>query len=114
MLVLLNNPMMVSETHCAAYNHNVGVILTLQVAMLFLTKGPMPHEVLWALWLKQAVGLLPVDCVAASTCGSSDRARLQAVQQACGTSAGKLEAAMNTVPHSSTVCLRSPDLGSWA
>lgn len=31
-----------------------------KVALLFLTKGPMPHEGAWRLWLSSAAGLLPV------------------------------------------------------
>jgi len=30
-----------------------------KVALLFLTRGPMPHESMWALWLEAAAGALP-------------------------------------------------------
>ena len=32
-----------------------------KVAVMFLTRGPMPHEVLWADWLRAANGLMPVE-----------------------------------------------------
>ena len=39
-----------------------------QVAMLFLSRGELFHEAAWALWFKNAAGLLPVTSVRNSTC----------------------------------------------
>ncbi|KAK9845205.1 hypothetical protein WJX81_000030 [Elliptochloris bilobata] len=52
--------------------HACGTALGIpQVALMFLTKGPLPHAALWAAWLGQAAGLLPADCAAASACSAA-------------------------------------------
>ena len=52
--------------------HACGEALQLpQVALLFLVKGPMHHEVLWRLWFESAAGLLPTDALAAALCSSN-------------------------------------------
>ena len=35
--------------------------LSMQVALLFLTRGDMPHEASWAAWLRSAEGMVPID-----------------------------------------------------
>ncbi|PSC68190.1 histone deacetylase 14 isoform X2 [Micractinium conductrix] len=48
-----------------------------KVALLFLTKIKMPHELTWRLWLEGAVGVLPHQHLAAAqeaACGSDDDA----------------------------------------
>jgi len=32
-----------------------------QVALMFLTRGDMPHEASWAAWLRSAEGMVPID-----------------------------------------------------
>ncbi len=39
-----------------------------KVALMFLTRGPMPHEELWNRWLASAAGLVAVDCASSSLC----------------------------------------------
>ena len=51
--------------------------------MLFLTMGKMRHETLWSLWLKQAAGLVPADCLAAAICGAGMPAKYEDAVQAC-------------------------------
>ena len=42
----------------------------LQVALLFLTRGDMPHEASWAAWLASVQGMIPIDRVTESpVCG---------------------------------------------
>ncbi len=36
-----------------------------RVALMFLTTGPLPHEQLWAEWLAQLEGALPLSALAA-------------------------------------------------
>lgn len=33
----------------------------MQVALMFLTRGDMPHEASWAAWLRSAEGMVPID-----------------------------------------------------
>ena len=33
----------------------------MQVALMFLTRGDMPHEASWAGWLRSAEGMVPID-----------------------------------------------------
>lgn len=41
-----------------------------QVALLFLTRGDMPHEASWAAWLASVQGMIPIDRVSeSSVCG---------------------------------------------
>lgn len=71
-----------------------------KVALMFLTRGPMPHEELWNRWLASAAGLVAVDCTSNSLCSqipmpssspdSSNRSStarrqpsMSAVKQAC-------------------------------
>ena len=64
-----------------------------KVALMFLTRGPMPHEELWNRWLASAAGLVAVDCASASVCphistnaSSSDATTppsMQALKQQC-------------------------------
>lgn len=69
-----------------------------KVALMFLTRGPMPHEELWNRWLASAAGLVAVDCTSSSVCsptllsntnGSSTSSKAQAqpsrsaLKQAC-------------------------------
>ncbi len=35
--------------------------LSIQVALMFLTRGDMPHEASWAAWLRSAEGMVPID-----------------------------------------------------
>ena len=42
--------------------------MTAQVALLFLTRGPMPHEALWSMWLEGAKGLVPNALLEAAIC----------------------------------------------
>ena len=34
-----------------------------RIAMMFLTRGDMPHEQLWSDWFAEAAGLLPLQSV---------------------------------------------------
>ena len=42
-----------------------------KVALMFLTRGPMPHEELWNRWLASAAGLVAVDCASSSLCSQT-------------------------------------------
>ncbi|KAL3144019.1 hypothetical protein ABBQ32_003823 [Trebouxia sp. C0010 RCD-2024] len=42
-----------------------------KVALMFLTRGPMPHEELWNRWLASAAGLVAVDCTSTSLCSQT-------------------------------------------
>eukprot|EP00884_Botryococcus_braunii_P001790 jgi/Botrbrau1/11611/Bobra.0209s0002.1 len=44
-----------------------------KVAMLFLSKGELPHARTWEAWLGEAAGLLPADCVISAACGVDRR-----------------------------------------
>ena len=64
----------------------------LQVALLFLTRGPMPHERSWAAWLAAAKWLIPVEQAAQGQCtaGLPERARVADRRyEAVGRKAGK-------------------------
>lgn len=61
------------------------LLFPLQVAMLFLTMGKMRHKELWSLWLQQAAGRLPVDCLASATCGERQSERLLQAARECMT-----------------------------
>lgn len=39
-----------------------------KVALMFLTKGAMPHEALWEKWLAGTEGLIPTLCAANAVC----------------------------------------------
>ena len=39
-----------------------------QVALMFLTRGDMPHEASWRAWLRTAEGLVPVEAASAALC----------------------------------------------
>ena len=51
--------------HCGAMLHMP------KVALMFLTRGPMPHEELWNRWLASAAGLVAVDCASNSLCSQT-------------------------------------------
>eukprot|EP00891_Asterochloris_glomerata_P002641 jgi/Astpho2/2641/fgenesh1_pg.00049_%23_18_t len=52
--------------------------------MLFLTRGPMPHEALWTAWLAGARGHIQAECAAAAVCNAQDPdAAAVAIQRAC-------------------------------
>lgn len=76
------------------HDDQCGALLQMpKVALMFLTRGPMPHEELWNRWLASAAGLVAVDCASASLCsqtptnGSSIKSNpqpsMQALKQAC-------------------------------
>jgi hypothetical protein len=46
------------------------VIACLQVALMFLTKGEMPHEALWEAWIREAEGLVPAVSLTDAECGA--------------------------------------------
>ena len=80
-----------------------------QVALLFLTKGPLPHAALWAAWLGQAAGLLPADCAAAAACSAAAtagarRVTLDGLLHSCTN--GRLQRARGRLySHSCSACL---------
>jgi hypothetical protein len=39
---------------------------------MFLTRGAMPHESLWKVWLGAANGMLPLPVVAAAACSERE------------------------------------------
>lgn len=47
-----------------------------RVALLFLTKGQLPHEPTWRLWLEAAAGLLPAQALPAAQVRPRARWRL--------------------------------------
>ena len=59
----------------------------LQVALMFLTRGAMPHESLWKVWLGAANGVLPLTAAKDAACGdqqpSCSAAARAALLQAC-------------------------------
>lgn len=55
-----------SSNHTCTYQR----FPTPQVAMLFLSKGPLHHEALWRRWFALARDKLPYDGLAAAVCGS--------------------------------------------
>jgi hypothetical protein len=57
-----------------------------KVALLFLAKGAMPHDAMWAAWLEAAAGLVPADCATAAAC--ADPAALPRLLAECGSAAG--------------------------
>lgn len=73
-----------SDGSCdAALNHP-------KVALMFLTRGALPHEALWARWLDAAAGLLPLPCVAAAACGRGGGwAEIEKVKARCRASADR-------------------------
>lgn len=74
----------------------------MQVALLFLVKGPFHHEALWRLWFQSAAGLLPADSVAGSLCGGEgsgnapSAVQQRRVLQACSSVIGLQQAAAAT------------------
>ena len=67
-----------------------------KVALLFLTKGAMAHDAMWAAWLEAAAGTVPADCARAAACaadgggsGSEGGALLARLQQECAGDASK-------------------------
>jgi hypothetical protein len=95
---------------------SVSLPAVLQVALLFLVKGPMHHEELWRQWFQTAAGQLPVQALSTALCssdsskgssGEGDQAaggeqqRLQ-VLQACRACAG-------SIPGSSPGVVPSPE-----
>ena len=58
---------------CQASSHIIALALhipslCLQVALLFLSRGDMPHEAAWSAWLGAARGLVPLELIEPSTC----------------------------------------------
>ncbi len=49
--------------------------------MLFLTRGPMPHEALWTAWLAGARGHIQAECAAAAVCNAQDPGELKVLLQ---------------------------------
>ena len=39
-----------------------------QVALMFLTRGDMPHEASWRAWLSSVEGLVPIDAAQSTLC----------------------------------------------
>lgn len=84
-------------TELQQHDDQCGALLQMpKVALMFLTRGPMPHEELWNRWLASAAGLVAVDCASASLCStapinssssSSSRTNsqpsMQALKQSC-------------------------------
>ena len=58
------------------------------VALMFLTRGPLPFEAVWREWLLQARGMLPLYCVAAAACANAGWDEVRAVRAACGGGGG--------------------------
>eukprot|EP00884_Botryococcus_braunii_P000016 jgi/Botrbrau1/10014/Bobra.0012s0101.1 len=54
-----------------------------KVALLFLTRGEMPHERVWRAWLESAAGLLPMYCLASALCARGGYPLLDKVSPAC-------------------------------
>ncbi len=52
------------------------------MALMFLTRGAMPHESLWKVWLGAANGMLPLPAVAAAACGEREGTCNQAARAA--------------------------------
>ena len=55
-----------------------------KVALMFLTRGEMPHEPAWAAWLHSARGLVPLPVAAAPGFGGCGPARVAELVAACG------------------------------
>lgn len=63
-----------------------------KVALLFLTKGGMAHDAMWAAWLDAVGGVVPADCARAAACaagggggggGTAGGALLARLQEEC-------------------------------
>lgn len=81
-------------TELSHHEDQCGALLQMpKVALMFLTRGPMPHEELWNRWLASAAGLVAVDCASASLCSqtqsnssrssSNPQPSMQALKQTC-------------------------------
>ena len=55
-----------------------------KVALMFLTRGEMPHEPAWAAWLQSARGLVPLPVAAAPGFGGCGPERVRELVAACG------------------------------
>ena len=55
-----------------------------KVALMFLTRGEMPHEPAWAAWLQSARGLVPLPVAAAPGFGGCGPERVKELIAACG------------------------------
>ena len=67
------------EEQLASAPDRCGIALRMpRVAMLFLTRGPMPHEALWTAWLAGARGHIQAECAAAAVCSAEDPGELRA------------------------------------
>lgn len=55
-----------------------------KVALMFLTRGEMPHEPAWAAWLQSARGLVPLPVAAAPGFGGCGAERVKEIVAACG------------------------------
>jgi len=51
-----------------AYTSHAGCM---QVALMFLTRGDMPHEEAWGKWLAAAAGLVPLGYLQPGACSST-------------------------------------------
>jgi len=76
------------------------VFSLLQVAMLFLVKGPLRHEALWRAWFERAEGLMPAQAVSNALCASEDG--MPAALSACSSLASR------TVPQHSPAGVGAP------
>jgi hypothetical protein len=63
----------------------------LQVALLFLVKGPMHHEELWRRWFQTTAGQLPVEALAPALCSDRDRDSGSGGGQAAGVEQQRLQ-----------------------
>ena len=81
-------------TELSHHEDQCGALLQMpKVALMFLTRGPMPHEELWNRWLASAAGLVAVECASASLCSqtqsnssrssSNPQPSMQALKQTC-------------------------------
>ena len=71
-----------------------------KVALMFLTRGEMPHEPAWAAWLHSARGLVPLPVAAAPGFGGCGAARVAELVAACGS--GVIESGGDSLSASSS------------
>ena len=65
------------EQLASAPDHCGAALRMPRVAMLFLTRGPMPHEALWTAWLAGARGHIQAECAAVTMCSAEDPGNLK-------------------------------------
>ena len=81
------------------------------VALMFLTRGPLPLEAVWREWLLQARGMLPLYCVAAAACANAGWDEVRAVRAACQ-GGGESESGSSSSSSSSMGSMGSSSMGS--